>query len=371
MLLTTAGYALVGRFAVIDMLMTFLLSMTLFCFMTAFFEQKRGYYLAGYGLMGLAFLTKGFIALVLPAGIFLIFLLGTKNLGELKRMHLIAGVGIIALIILPWLLSISHREPEFFNEFIIKQHFSRFATGTFGRKRPFWFFAPILIAAAFPWTLFLPAAIARVMKEELLRRRKLQFLLCWIVVVFIFFSIPKSKLPYYILPVSMPIAILVGDFFAKFTAASGVPARKKFSAIAGTVYACLVLTFGGMKFISPFQSTWDYAEVLKSRLKPGDVAAVYGSPDKFSDFPFHLKQRVLIVGSDRGTLDRQSRQMPFTEQKKNFLETGEFISLFKEASARVFCLVPEKKFRELKDAGLQTYEVLMAEHGKMLISNEA
>ncbi|HLD50711.1 MAG TPA: glycosyltransferase family 39 protein [bacterium] len=370
-LLTTAGYALVGRFAVIDMLMTFLLSMTLFCFMTAFFEQKRGYYLAGYGLMGLAFLTKGLIALVLPAGIFLIFLLGTKNLGELKRMRLVAGFAIIALVILPWILSISRQEPEFFNEFILKQHFSRFATGTFGRKRPFWFFAPILIASAFPWTCFLPAAIARGMKEELLKRRKLQFLLCWIAVVFVFFSIPKSKLPYYILPVSMPIAILIGDFFAKLTAVPESPARKKFFVLAGTVYGGLILTFVIMKVISPFQSTRDYADFLKSRMRPGDVAAVYASPDKFSDFPFYMKQRIMIVGSDRGTLAGQSRQMPLAEQKENFLETGEFAALFNAPSTlsgRVFCLVPAKKIQELVSAGLRRYEVVMAGHGKLLIS---
>ncbi len=369
-LLTTAGYALVGRFAVIDMLMTLLLSLTLFCFMTALFEQKRGYYLAGYGLMGLAFLTKGLIALVLPAGIFFIFLLGTKNLGELKKMHLLAGAAIIAAIILPWMLAISREQPEFFHEFIVKQHFSRFATGTFGRKRPFWFFAPILIASAFPWTLFLPKAIAQGLKEDLLKRRKLQFLLCWVAVIFVFFSIPKSKLPYYMLPVSMPMAILLGNFFAKWTAISASK-RKTFSLLAGTVYGCLVLTFIVMKVISPFQSSQAYADFLEPRLKPGDIAAVYASPDRFSDFPFHLKRRIMIVGSDRGTLRAQSEQLPAAEQKESFLTVEEFMELFNTPSRRIFCLVAQKKIQKLLDAGLKNYEVLKKDHGKVLITNSA
>lgn len=434
-LLTTLGYVLVGRFAVIDMLMTFLLSMTLFCFMTAFFEQRKGYYLAGYTLMGLAFLTKGLIAIVLPFLIFFIFLLWTKNLGELKRMRLPAGFVIIAAIILPWMLSISHKEPEFFNEFILKQHFSRFATGSFGRKRPFWFFVPILLATAFPWTFFLPAAMVQGMKEKLLQRRKLQFLLCWIAGIVVFFSIPKSKLPYYILPVSMPLAIFLGDFFSKATsgqtwpsgvrklltgawkalaalsvfAAAGVhlylifgekktvvdvlaPVLKVGTLIvvlgcvtsylfyrkgkighgvfvlSGMIYGALLVTVAAMKIISPIQSSQAYAALLKTELRPGDITAAYSSPDHFSDFPFYLGRRIMIVGSDRGTLQGQSEELSAEETKNSFLSAGDFVNLLSAPPrGRVFCLVPQEKFHELREAGLQNYKVMKEDRENLLI----
>jgi len=212
-LATSVGYVLIGRFAMIDMLMTFLLSGSLFCLLTAHIKQKPRYYLFSYGFMGLAFITKGAIGLVLPALIFLSYLAWTGDLGEIRRMRLGWGLVIIALIFIPWGIAISMQEPEFSHVFLWKQQMARFATGFFGRKRPFWFYLPILFALAFPWSLFLPQAVMSGLKENANRKRCIQFLICWIVVVVAFFSIPKSKLPYYLLPVSMPLTMLVGHLF--------------------------------------------------------------------------------------------------------------------------------------------------------------
>ena len=66
LLTTTVGYVLLGRFAMIDMLLTLLLSASLFCLITACLQQKRKYYLAAYVFMGLSFLAKGLIGFLLP-----------------------------------------------------------------------------------------------------------------------------------------------------------------------------------------------------------------------------------------------------------------------------------------------------------------
>lgn len=213
-LLTSVGYVLVGRFAVIDMLMTLLMSGAMFCLMSAYFERKPKIYLLAYVFMGFAFLTKGLIGFALPGAIFFFFLVWVGDLKEIFKMKLGWGILILAVMVVPWFWAVSSREPEFFDVFIIKHHLERFAAKTFGRKKPFWFYVPILFATLFPWSLFLISAVLRAVKEpESDLRRKLKFMMVWAAVIFVFFSLPRAKLPYYLLPLSMPAAVLLAYFF--------------------------------------------------------------------------------------------------------------------------------------------------------------
>jgi 4-amino-4-deoxy-L-arabinose transferase-like glycosyltransferase len=438
-LMTSIGYVLVGRFAVIDMLMTFVMSASLFCLMTASLGERREYYLLAYVFIGLAFLTKGLIGIVLPGLIFLIYLIWTKNLAEIKKMRLVWGILIVGAIILPWCVAISVREPEFFDTFIVKQHFNRFATGSFGRRRPFWFFVPIFFALAFPWSLFFPAAVSHSLKQKTPDLPKYKFLISWILVIFGFFSIPKSKLPYYLLPLSIPVAILTACFFDAYfsekkfqnrfldrflrgvwiliptvcfllpvgifvymligaklpefyalkpiliaaaclffaAGAALVYFRKKerlrpaFFTLAGLVFFGLTLAVLGMKVITPYQSTYDYAELIKTTLKPEDRVAVYSSPDRFSDLPFHLKRRIIVVGADRGTLSETSRDPDDAEEMKGwFLDNGVFAAEFNKREIRYFCLTEIEKFHEVEEAGVKDYKILKKDHGMILISNQ-
>ena len=438
-LMTTAGFVLVGRFAVIDMEMIFLLSSSIFFLIAGVFEQKNYFYLIAGLFMGLTFLTKGLIGAALPVIIFFIFLVVTGRLRELKKIHILLLTLIIFLAVsLPWVLAIIKRQPEFLNVFIFEHHFKRFATATFGRKRPFWFFTYILPLVSFPWCLFLPAAVAEAWKSAKEQKDKTVFLLLWAVVIFIFFSIPRSKLPYYIVPVTVPLALLSGIFLSRWTdeneklkisaswmkwtwrsicaifilSAAGLNLTLLFSAhvpqlamlrawipvgalllavggvesyyffkknqrraavftLAASVYLTLIIVFISMLRLSPLQSTADFASILRENSKPEDAVAVYASPDRFSDLPFYLEKRVIVVGSDRGTLNRESRQ----EENKN-LAAGWFFELFdfvlfmqKNPSRRIFCLMEKNRLQEMRDNGLKDFRIWMESHGRVLISN--
>ena len=442
-LLTSIGYVLMGRFAMIDTLMTFFISVSLFCLMTAAIARKRRYYYLAYAAMGLALVTKGLIGVALPLMVYGVYLAATGNLAEIRQMRLGRGLLIIVLIFIPWGIAISIREPEFSYVFVMKQHLMRFTTGSFGRRRPFWFFLPILLALSFPWSFFLPAAVRDGLKQSVgVERNKILFLVIWAAVIFVFFSIPKSKLPYYILPLSMPLAMLVGIFldnlvrfdnsgerfkdlkwmwramaavgfmgivglnlYLWFWAKDGralalkalvqplVPAlsltvlaggcsvywwnkqkrtQLAILTLAATVYFCLLVAILGMIRLSPFMSTFDYAQYLKPLLKEADIVAVYASPDHFSDLPFYLERRVVVVGSDRGTLAEESVDADDAQEDKNwFLESGSFVRLFNARESRVFCLLKSDGLDELVRVGLEKYTVLKAGDGKLLISNGA
>ncbi len=440
LLLTSVGYVLVGRFAVIDMLLTLVMSASMFCLMTAYFEKRRWLYLFAYFFMGLAFLTKGLIGFVLPGVIFFFFLLWVRDLAEIKHMKIGWGILILAVLIVPWFWAVSVRQPEFFDVFIVKNHFARFATKTFGRRKPFWFYVPILFATVFPWSLFLPAALTRALREpESEQKKKTKLLLVWAAVIFVFFSLPKSKLPYYLLPLSMPAAILfallfdalksgklearswtarltdgawkaaavlctllffimnpvihffihdpeiaslrpvvltgtafimAGALLAYFFYAKG-RIQAAVTSLAGVVYATLFFAILGMKVITPFQSTYPLAQSLAPLLKPEDKVAVFASPDHYSDLIFHLRRRVIVVGSDRGTLTEESQQEENLEKMKEwFLSSEEMSKRFNAGEQRFFVVVDDEKLEELHNYGVKEYRTLQRSGQKLLITND-
>ena len=452
LLLTSIGYVLTGRFAVIDMLMTFFVSMSLFCLMTAYFRQKPKYYLIAYLFVGLSFLIKGLLGVILPGIVFLVFLLWTWNLGEIKRMKLGWGILIASLLVVPWCIIMSLKEPSFFQYFIIEQHFSRFATHELGRSKPFWFYIPIFIGVVFPWSFFAPLAFFQGLRQRSEDFKKVQFLITWFATIFLFFSVSKSKLPYYILPVSVPFAILTARFFyswiqkdildktfrkfmvwtwrvllfvgilafigrngflllwqkiseifhikpfkpviqseiialeptlyiGSFVILIGIVlafyfykkngTRNAILSLAVMIYLSLILTFFGMKVISPLESTYLFAKAVKSEIKKGDKVAIYASPDHFSDFIFYLKKRIIIAGEDRGTLDQISRTPKYEKSSRPyFMGTGDFAKFFNKSKERVFCLLDAKRISNLENYGLKDYKVLKKGYKKLLISNQ-
>jgi 4-amino-4-deoxy-L-arabinose transferase len=156
---------------------------------------------------GMGFMTKGFLAWLLPAVIALPYMLWQRRIGELLRYGPLA-VAVAAAVCLPWALAIHHQEPDFWNFFFWNEHVRRFAADNAQHARPWWFYLPMLVVCALPWTVLLPTTFIQAWNNK--RQPVGGFLLLWLLLPLAIFSMSSGKLPTYIMPCLLPLALLMG-----------------------------------------------------------------------------------------------------------------------------------------------------------------
>lgn len=161
-----------------------------------------------------ATLTKGLIGLAIPGMTILIWTALTKHWAVLKLAFNPWGILFFLTLAAPWHILASLRNPTFFYFYFIHEHFIRFLMDAHGRTQPFWFFIPIVLLGLFPWVCFLYQSIRKSLKEKDKTFSEEMYLLIWIGFTFVFFSIGKSKLIPYIVPIFPAIALLIGKYMA-------------------------------------------------------------------------------------------------------------------------------------------------------------
>jgi 4-amino-4-deoxy-L-arabinose transferase len=261
----------VGHVAVLDNLFSFFTAATVAAFFLATetprgSAKENGFLLLAGVSCGLAFLTKGFLALAVPT-----LTLGPYLIWQ-RRFRDIASMGVRAVLVavltaLPWSIAIHHREPDFWNFFFWNEHIRRFAAEDAQHGRPFWFYFAAAPGLFLPWTFAAPAlAGMRTEFRDLApsadpARRLIRLCLCWLIVPFLFFSVAKGKLVTYILPCFPPFAILLA-----LTLGRGMDDRAKRvfhrgAACFGLLFAMLLAAFAflqifGFRGFRPFASSW-------------------------------------------------------------------------------------------------------------------
>jgi len=210
--LTTLEVQVIGTFSVLDPAFSLVLNAGIAVMViSAYATGRRRLWmlvLAGV-LFGLAFLTKGFLALALPVLVLVPWLLIRKDYVFLFQ-HAWIAIVFAALTIAPWALAIHVDQPDFWRYFFWVEHIQRFASEIAQHKEPFYYFLMYLPVLAFPWIFLLPAVLKGLRGEDKSAAKPGMTLLLalWAVVPFVFFSIASGKLSTYILPCFVPFSIL-------------------------------------------------------------------------------------------------------------------------------------------------------------------
>jgi 4-amino-4-deoxy-L-arabinose transferase-like glycosyltransferase len=214
--LATAPLVVVfARDVIFDMMLTLFVTGAMVCYWLreAGSEQRKLLDFLFFAAMGLATLTKGPVGFLLPLLSIAAYQALRGKLGRLKQLNWGLGLLTFFAITLPWFIAVSVRHPDFPQYAFWQESLERFATGHSHRAGPIYYYLIIFLAGFLPWSFFLLyAGLHRIRRWKELRQEQLApvlFLLSWMGVIFVFFSVSQSKLPGYFLPAMIPLSILM------------------------------------------------------------------------------------------------------------------------------------------------------------------
>ncbi len=234
--------------AVTDMTLTFFITASLYSAYLFIEEDRSMWIYLFWAASAFAVLTKGVVGVLFPLSILVLYAAATGEKRALKKVFAPGPLLLFFAIGAPWFIAESYVKGwEFFDAFIIKHHIKRYTDVISSHGGPVYYYVLILLAGFFPWVVFLPGAFYRASKE--LKRRAsgpLVFSLIWFFFIFLFFSISKTKLPNYILPLFPAASIMTGSFIAEL-----VKGREKGAPLYFHTLALLAGAIGAAVMVLP------------------------------------------------------------------------------------------------------------------------
>ena len=236
-LLSSVWFLLLSHIAILDMgFMAFSMAAIYSAILTQFCkeENKKYGWWAAYLFMAFSVLAKGLIGIIIPAMVVFLTFLATRKVKELfQPANIIPGIIIFLLVSLPWhILIYKANGVAWFNDYIVKHHFARFLDSSMGlgRKQPFLFYVPIILAGIMPWTISFLVQIFRGIKSALKNykatksikviftsdtndKKIILFAVIYALSTLVFFSVSSSKLPTYALTLFPALALIIGYFW--------------------------------------------------------------------------------------------------------------------------------------------------------------
>jgi 4-amino-4-deoxy-L-arabinose transferase-like glycosyltransferase len=211
-LVTSVEFLVLSRIVIFDMLLTLFTTWALLSFYAAQKTDRSRWTNVHWSMMyiavGAATLVKGLVGLAIPGMVIFFYLLFSRKWFLLSQMKLAIGAIIYLAIVAPWYAWTELRNPGYLRYFFWEEHFVRYLTAHFSRTHDWYYFFAVLGVGFLPWSLILPATIRSFWKR--LDNELNLFLVLWVILPFIFFSVSHSKLPHYILPIFPALGLLTG-----------------------------------------------------------------------------------------------------------------------------------------------------------------
>jgi 4-amino-4-deoxy-L-arabinose transferase-like glycosyltransferase len=391
---TSLYHYVIGRINTLDMTLAVALILAIFpAWLHLSGRRGKGFLYLAYGGSALAFLAKGLVGCVFPAGILILWMLVTGRGKEIGKAFSLVGFALFFAIALPWVVLAQRANPDFLWFFFVHEQFLRYATKIHHRYQPFWFFLPVLVGGMLPWLAFgrRAAMAVRGATDEWFARDDRRFLYCWVLFILLFFSFSKSKLVTYAAPIFPPMAVLFGRALTMWADREDGAVRCRFPLALGILLAAgvlffppftkhaippgewvpltalpaaLILSWGAIplfvrrlggervvllsflflalflsslnrpaaRYLSNYKSVKGLSAVLNASLGPGDVVAQYETYRQA--LPFYTKRRCVLV-NEAGELSFGADRAK--DRNQWFIDDRAFLALW-NSDRRVFCV---------------------------------
>jgi 4-amino-4-deoxy-L-arabinose transferase-like glycosyltransferase len=251
---SAAGTYLFTRETVHDIWLVLFVTVAMYAFWEWYWDPQHSlrHALLFYAALAGAVLCKSLIGIAFPAGIAVLFFILRRERPAWRTLHVLPGVLLFLLLAVPWHWLAAMQNPGFLWYFFADEQFLRFLGK---RELPVVWSVPLLTFWAllpvwfFPWTAFLPAAIAARRKAPDDKQRALITLaLAWSCLILIFFSL-SARLEHYAFPVLPALSLLVGVTLGRAEESRSV--RWAFRALAALGVVALLAGIGaGIWFVT-------------------------------------------------------------------------------------------------------------------------
>ena len=213
------GVYIIGRSATADALLNSLIAASMFSAWLHLETGKRVWLYATFAAIGLGFLAKGPVALLIPLAVTFVFCLLRRDLKTWARAVFDwRGLLLFAAIALPWYAAILSKEGWAFVEgFFFKHNLSRFSGPLQGHAGSLVYYIPVVVIGTLPFTALLLPVLANL--KSIWRDDLQLYLLLWFVFVFVFFSLSGTKLPHYILYGMTGLVVLMAIYAGEMRSA--------------------------------------------------------------------------------------------------------------------------------------------------------
>jgi 4-amino-4-deoxy-L-arabinose transferase-like glycosyltransferase len=224
-LASTVAFTGAAHFANPDALLNACTALTLLCFWCRYSGRSSYWLMAAGATTGLGMLAKGPVGLVLPVAVTGLFFLWRWQLRRWCDPALLLAVLAFLLVAAPWYIWVGvETKGEWLTGFFRDHNLHRARFPLENHRGPFYYYLLVLCVGFAPWSIFLGPTIWLALRRLRSQpstdgeavssadpRAGVQFLLCWIAVYLISFSIAQTKLPNYILPLYPAVALLTAS----------------------------------------------------------------------------------------------------------------------------------------------------------------
>ncbi len=320
---TGVGFFLFTRVLIPEAILSLLIAASFYCVVSALDRPgARWAWYGAYALLALAVLTKGLLALVIVGITLVAYLAITGEWRRWREFHLFSGLLLFFAIAAPWHILAGLRNPAvgdhhgFFWFYFINEHFLRFLGKRIPKdynKLPGYLYWTLHLVWLFPWSLYLPLALRRLVPDLRRARREhtpLDFrartrwiCILWASVTLLFFSVSTNQ-EYYTFPAYLALFLLLAAALAGEEEEGRQPWLLATSAISVTVrlvFAAVLI--GGLWSSRHLPFVPDIGEVLaktnldNDTLSMGHLLDLTGQSFAALRFPAILAVIALVFGS--------------------------------------------------------------------------